>query len=401
MKNRFDDLDQEGCSDFPDGGDVDFVGGLGGMGRGGSVERGGPMAVEASELETVAGASAPRRVIRGANDHGSLGIGWLQGSLPMVHFDGLCDLLNGLFGECEMQKKTLLFRDTLLVYANGVLIAFDDGGGERVANRCVLRIPAQACESLSPSGLLGLLHSLDELAFKCTRIDESYDDFQWRTTPQEVLKLAIDGDVGGFKKFSHAGDGDVGGRGYKGFTTYLGKRGDNGGGKLGRIYDKNAESEGAIDAVRWEVEWTKEKAQEVFRGLADCYSVEDFGILVAAHIGGAFSFPIRDGRKGHRYRCAQHDFWVDILRDLGSAVVRVQRKKPDYETAKAAFAFQWASFLSIAEVVERAKSGPDGLAAFVEECIAEGMGRQSARHRRMLEEALARVQAAVGGAVCV
>jgi hypothetical protein len=221
------------------------------------------------------------------------------------------------------------------------------------------------------------------MQFKCTRVDESYDDHRWRVTPEAVLAVVQAGDVAGFKTYSHAGGGVVGGES-KGFTTYLGKRGDNGSGRLGRIYDKRCESQGDVDAVRWEVEWSKLKAPKVFDDLAACRNVDDLATIVALHIGGAFDFPIRDGGKGHLYRCDRHDWWVELVADLGGRVnIRVERKTPAYEAAKSAFRFQYAPLLSVIEEVE----GKAGAAEFLRACKEEGLGRQGVRHRRMVIEA--------------
>jgi len=117
-----------------------------------------------------------------------------------------------------------------------------------------------------------------------------------------------------------------------GETIYFGTRGKNGGGKFLRCYGKDLESDGEIDSIRCEVEFSKERACEVFFHLARSPSLKDFATNIAMFIGGAIDF-IERGDNGKFNKLDRLAFWEQILHHLGAANVRNPKPEQSIETA--------------------------------------------------------------------
>lgn len=84
---------------------------------------------------------------------------------------------------------------------------------------------------------------------KLSRIDIPYDDYSYKEngfTPEWYCRQYFNGNIRSkMKKYKYQCSGT------KGYTLYVGSRPN---GKLLRIYDKNKESNGEIDAIRYEIE---------------------------------------------------------------------------------------------------------------------------------------------------
>ena len=116
-----------------------------------------------------------------------------------------------------------------------------------------------------------------------------------------------------------------------GDTVYFGTRGKDGAGKFLRCYDKELQSDGEVDSVRWEVEFSKERANKVFFALAMSLNITDFATNIAMFIGGSIDFIERHGKKlDTADRLA---FWEQILDALGAATVRNPKADQSIETS--------------------------------------------------------------------
>jgi DNA relaxase NicK len=170
--------------------------------------------------------------------------------------------------------------------------------------------------------------------FKCSRVDLCFDDYERIKTPSEVYRECCCGEekkYSGFRRHRYIVEEKSNGE-KSGDTLYFGTRGKNGGGKLMRCYDKNLESKGEIDSIRWEVEFSKDRASELFYRIAISGSLEEFVTHIAAFIGGAMDFIERNGKNLDRaHRMA---FWERILAILGSSSIRNPRPLKTIEKAK-------------------------------------------------------------------
>lgn len=97
---------------------------------------------------------------------------------------------------------------------------------------------------------------LDERNCEITRLDLAYDDFTKTFTPFDFNIFMTEGRITTDSRvWSYIGSGHK-----RGGTFYLGKRGRD---RMIRIYDKEYESDGKIDSVRYEFELKKEWSRVV------------------------------------------------------------------------------------------------------------------------------------------
>jgi len=109
---------------------------------------------------------------------------------------------------------------------------------------------------------------LKERHCHCSRIDLAFDDFGKTFRPSHYITWWFNGNFRSkFRKMQIASTSrDIGN------TFYLGSRKT---GKMLRIYDKDFESDGVIDAVRYEFELHVDYARDMFQYLCD-HAVVDF-----------------------------------------------------------------------------------------------------------------------------
>lgn len=98
-----------------------------------------------------------------------------------------------------------------------------------------------------------LFRILKERSCKISRLDIAYDDYSKTFTPHDFAKWKLDGRISTQCKVF----GFMSSQANEGGTFYLGKRG---GDRFLRIYDKEYESKGVIDAIRYEFELRRDWA---------------------------------------------------------------------------------------------------------------------------------------------
>ena len=146
----------------------------------------------------------------------------------------------------------------------------------------------------------------------------------------EVAEFADQGSYKGFRKHRPIVERRHNGE-LMGETIYFGARGKDGAGKFLRCYGKDLESKGEVDSVRWEVEFSKERANIIFFQLAMSSNITEFATKLAMFIGGAIDFIERNGNR--RDTIDRLAFWEQILDALGAAVVRNPKPDQSIETA--------------------------------------------------------------------
>ena len=181
-------------------------------------------------------------------------------------------------------------------------------------------------------------------AVMCSRTDLCFDDYEKIICPQEVDEFADQGSYKGFRKHKPIIERQRTGE-LLGDSIYFGTRGKNGAGKYLRCYGKDLESDGEVDAVRWEVEFSKERANAVFFELAMSSDVTEFASKLAMFIGGAIDFIEYNGKRSDPIdRLA---FWEQILDALGAAEIRCPQPEQSIETA-----MEWVE-VSVAPSLEK------------------------------------------------
>lgn len=108
-----------------------------------------------------------------------------------------------------------------------------------------------------------MLSVLSDGGCRFARIDLACDDFNKTFTPSDYRKWQLEGRIRtNFKNGSACWSVNDA----QGDTFYLGKRGGN---KMLRIYDKNYESNGQVDCIRYEFEFRHRAADQIGKFIAD------------------------------------------------------------------------------------------------------------------------------------
>lgn len=254
-----------------------------------------------------------------------VGVDWISGTVPHDKVESLIKYLTNFFQAVPEVRNHGQYRYDSSVLFNPLSIqVFFDSTEDRSlqvhSGRAMVVIPGAACGSLQADFLMMLIHDLVfTFWMKATRLDVCWDDYK-RTVPIETIEAALEaGQVSGYRSYEVRKPKRFNGP-MEGHSVLLGKRGQNGGGKYMRVYDKSLESKGEVNCIRWEVEYSKEKAQAVCFALAQQDTIEKFGVLVGAFVGGAVDFLVRKDK--HLDRATRLDWWQGVRDLLGVAVLR-------------------------------------------------------------------------------
>ena len=252
----------------------------------------------------------------------SICIDWLQGTFPYSKMTALFDYLNEMCGgEAEIYDHGLVgYQESCEWHPFGIKVCWDRDKKNRInhAGRAFFQIGGSGLSSFPPESIYKFLRDLSiRFFFKASRIDLAFDDYERIIEPEEVNEFSNDGSYKGFRKHKY-----IGGSTRSGEATdagiYFGTRGKNGGGKFLRCYDKQLESKGETKSIRWEVEFSKDRANNIYFELAMASNLESFVTKIALFIGGSIDF-IEGGSRSKIDRLA---FWEQILHHLGSASLR-------------------------------------------------------------------------------
>lgn len=317
---------------------------------------------------------------------GAVSVHWLQGTIPAERVEALLDYLLAMIGTPpELQEWGRYRYDCSASWAAcGVVVYFDSSlarAKDVHAGRACLLFPGTACDGLAAAGLGQFLQDLAvRFWFRCTRIDVAWDDMARRITPAAIAGDVEQGNFTGFRVFEHRRPQRLGPGGAvaEGDTLSFGRRGRDGSGQYLRIYDKALESGGENPAIRWEVEFSGDRAATVFAGLAFVVDVAELGARLGALVGGAISFVDRSSGDGHLERLPLLAWWADILQVLGRVRVRAGRLKVSLERVRAWLEKQVSASLA---VCREAYGG-----AWLGEVLATGERRMGDRHRDLLDQ---------------
>lgn len=261
------------------------------------------------------------------------GVHWLRISFDFKQLESVKAMVSSFFGVCEICYNGILSYSARHVWRSGVSLCFDEDPELRQKahrGRITLDVPGSACQELTAPDLLLLLQWCQELNGKPTRMDVYFDDYARRVTMDDLRDTITRKDFSGFRIVNVSHTLDCSKKKNDGVIYYaiaFGRRGSKGSGKYLRIYDKNLESDGKENCIRWEVEFTQEFALDVFNILAGAEGRLDvFAIACGALIGGIMKFVHRNGDKNIT-RLELYDWWESITKDLGVLVVRIAKKK--------------------------------------------------------------------------
>jgi DNA relaxase NicK len=290
---------------------------------------------------------APPMLIGGINLHnnkmdleeheGVLGVDWIQGTIPLEKTGLFYDYMSKCCGTLPEILPYGQFRyDRQAVWhPYGIKLFFDSTSGrcrDVHQGRCAIQMPATALNCFDADSLFQLVKDLVRLFwFQSTRLDLCYDDYDRIICPHEVAAEARKGNFTGYRRFEHLAPQKLNGD-LEGDTLYFGRRGKNGSGRFLRCYDKDLQTKGAVCSIRWEVEFSKEKARDIFFRLSQLNSMEEFAAMIAALIGGSIDFVDRKGI--HLDRMQRLDFWERIVSQLGAVKFRNPKRVKSVEKAQ-------------------------------------------------------------------
>jgi DNA relaxase NicK len=191
-----------------------------------------------------------------------------------------------------------------------------DSGDGRVHSR--LALGGKLCGSVTPLKLRGfaLWCQLNLPVLRVSRIDIAIDDFDKAVSPNQIIEALKREEYSGFKKadivINHCST-------WGGWCLYLGRRESD---KILRVYDKYAESKGAINSYRWELEAHDSYAQVIFGAWCECTHDEDeIQHLLVNYAIGQLRFLKRVDK--NLARCPNLDWWDNFIAHLNSSPVRV------------------------------------------------------------------------------
>lgn len=162
--------------------------------------------------------------------------------------------------------------------------AMSNPPGEDESERGEIRfkIPGKALSVASPSDIRDMCQILSAFfEVRCTRFDVAIDDYNKLLDLDEIYEVQQNGDFAHVQKFGYHESGERG-KLHRGRTLTFGSRQSN---AFVRIYDKAVESKGDIDAIRYEVEFSDDKANALFHEWIE-FPLHNEQIA-AKHIAGA------------------------------------------------------------------------------------------------------------------
>jgi DNA relaxase NicK len=199
---------------------------------------------------------------------------------------------------------------------------------------------------LSVEQIRELSRRLLELGFKATRFDVAMDDYDKRVGFSEIVDALRCGNFARFKTFDIVCNG--GKRDFNGWTIYCGSNQSD---RRLRIYDKQAESKGEIDAIRWEIQCKGKVADVTWYSWLECpleCSAQYLGGLVI----GQVEFIERKEGERNVPRMKALPWWKE-LKDAVAFSIRhsVQSLKPNLKKAKEWIRAQVSKTLAIIQEV--------------------------------------------------
>jgi DNA relaxase NicK len=209
-----------------------------------------------------------------------------------------------------------------------------------------------------------------------SRIDFCYDDYARKITPNEIAAFADDGLYTGFRTHIHLCKKKRSGE-LLSDTLNFGTKG-SGSGKFLRIYDKYLESGGKLDCVRYEVQYSKNRAKAIGLKLASCGTIVEFAALILGLIGGCIDFIERKDKNLDRN--ARLPWWADMVCLMGACVLRNPKRVETVEKS-VTFLERISATISLVKIA----LGDADFADFIEEITKGGEEDLPDRHKRLLD----------------
>jgi hypothetical protein len=272
-------------------------------------------------------------------------VDWFQGTFPLESLERLSEIKNlvMLEGDQVLQEGDPWHSgkrwDHHGFSAYGLMWAWDDPA-EGKPGKGWLCIKGSYLSYMAPEAVQCLMRILIlEYGVKTTRLDFALDDYSKTVTPYQVLQHGFAREFGRFRRAPRfSGDAHDGS-----LTVTFGSRAAD---KLLRIYDKAKESNGEIDAIRWEVEFKDEVAHAYATQFIECSWDELPYLFVGQSVLGVIEFcKPQEGQKRFCSYCLL-EWWQAFKAKLGSVRLPVPRKPQTLERRKEWMRAAWSKTLA-------------------------------------------------------
>lgn len=271
----------------------------------------------------------PRLVVRGVYSQKSteVGVHWLRISFPDKYLQEVKETISRFFGSKPNERFGLWGYDNSYRWNNGAMIIFDVDYEKACFHhhRAYFECPGRACDDLTPADLSLLMEIFkDGFYGKGERIDIFLDDFERRIDPHGIQKIVKLKDYSRFRQFHLKQSYDKGNElVYDAIVFGSHKKGWE---KQLEVYDKNLESKGERNCVRWEAKFREVKADSIFKKLAGtCGNLDAFALLCGSIVVGSITFIRRNGDKNIP-RLDEYEFWKLIKDGLADLRIRSEKK---------------------------------------------------------------------------
>lgn len=321
-----------------------------------------------------------------------VGVHWLNNSFDYKDLEKIKAWVSNFWGDCDEDGVRIDGYDRRFTWGSGVSLCFDPDPERRQKihrGRMTFIVPGGACDGLTAPDLLLLMEGCQELGGTCSRIDIFWDDYNRTVTPKDLWDVI---DKRDYSIFQVASKNQTRNRTRKQNDGLIcdevsfGRRGNKGSGSYLRIYDKNLESNGECNCIRWELELSQAKAREVFTMLSGvCGDLECFAIICGALIGGCVNFVHRTQRIGDKNisRLLPYEWWERITELLGKMSVRVAKKQ---NTLTGMIEFQERNMSPSLACIRRAFKSEQHFYNWTKHILEVGDSRMNAKQRQIAKQ---------------
>lgn len=215
---------------------------------------------------------------------------------------------------------------------------------------------------------------------KCTRIDLAVDDYAHTLTYEQLSTAAESGNISGARKFHSHRSGQAGNVGW---TVNFGSRKSE---SYLRVYDKNAETKGEINAIRCELELKGKKADAFAQLIYDFvgYSEEQLKKLIIDTVFSTIDFLDRSSGDRNLERLHRLDWWQAFLDILSVSHLKLALPKPEktLEKTRNFLAKQVSTSLAMVREVY----GQREFNRMIRELLADGRSRFTGAHDAVVRQ---------------
>lgn len=251
-------------------------------------------------------------------------IDWVQGIIPLPDIETLnrvvelIKLPSDQIHQTGNETRVGRIWEHWLCTVYGLFISWDAPTLER-PGQALIQIKGAYCGFMGQERLYRICQSLAaDFSFRPTRLDLALDDHSKSVTPRQCFEAGKAGHFASFRLkptfVENAQDG--------GTTTYFGGHQSE---KRLRIYDKFAESEGTIDAVRWELVTKDDTARAVLGHFIQIPWEDCPYNFVAQAVIGSIEFCTKPEGNRHLCRYCPLPFWEAFKAKIGQVRVAVAR----------------------------------------------------------------------------